>query len=781
MNEHEKEHIAFNVETERVLQILSTEIYDSPKAFLRENVQNAYDAILMRCTAQGVPIPDRRIEITIDKERLTVSDDGIGMTEEILKNNFWKAGSSGKKSDLAQRSGVIGTFGIGAMANFGVCATLSVETRHVDSKVTLVSSARRADLRIGQDCIDLERVVDDRGPGTVISAVLDPSFSVSESETCEYLSQYVRFLPVPMFVNGKLISQQHFQDALETKAAGFNEISSRLVSRDGFSGILQTLTNSQARVLVRLTNIRLNDNPLSGEVLFVQQGGRTLGFRNLFGLAPIPVSGVYEFGGFVNLDILYPTAGREALSRESIQHINILVSLIEAEASKDLANTSAADQNQNFQQYILSQGLIQLAKNVKISVLPAPAKDVALSEVKDYEPLKSKLFYSGRDQTVIQRFSNEQANLFHVSQGNPKRNLQLRYLKEVSKIAEIPEKTIIDRIPSNQLTLEEAMFLVRLRGVLLDDYFMPDIDACFAEISHGVAFHVEKKGDTIVIFIARDMPGVRMRIESYRSAPEVFRSFVIDFVREELYPHIRDYVPSSKKLGRDALYRRLKENEELFRYDQSEFGADESLLADYLAGKTDLEHVLTSSAGRGAGQRQEVRKEQVGKVEDELPDIIGSPDESLVANGGPPQESALDNKYEATPPILRPEMTSTMKVLTVAAEYTKLNRFQMFLALSDRLARTEGEFLRQPHSTKLMWGSHRVIYIFTGATGDLSLYYDIKLKEPLEMKTTGGDMFPTTTIVTKDRIFVPVPKVLEPAFKITDGAKEFYVRFDTIP
>ena len=122
-----------------------------------------------------------------------------------------------------------------------------------------------------------------------------------------------------------------------------------------------------------------------------------------------------------------------------------------------------------------------------------------------------------------------------------------------------------------------------------------------------------------------------------------------------------------------------------------------------------------------------------------------------------------------------------MKVLTVAAEHSKLNGFQMFLALSDRLAKTEGEFLRQPHSTKLMWGSHRVIYIFTDATGDVSLYYDIKLREPLETQTTGGAMFPTTTIMTKDRVFVPVPKVLEPAFQITDGAKKFYVRFDTIP
>ena len=72
MNEQTKERIAFDVETERILQILSSEIYDSPKAFLRENVQNAYDAILMRCTAQGLQIADRRIDIIVEKEQLTV-------------------------------------------------------------------------------------------------------------------------------------------------------------------------------------------------------------------------------------------------------------------------------------------------------------------------------------------------------------------------------------------------------------------------------------------------------------------------------------------------------------------------------------------------------------------------------------------------------------------------------------------------------------------------------------------------------------------------------------
>jgi molecular chaperone HtpG len=404
-----------------------------------------------------------------------------------------------------------------------------------------------------------------------------------------------------------------------------------------------------------------------------------------------------------------------------------------------------------------------------VLVLPS-RRDTPLGELQAFEPQKPKLFYAGRDQTVLARFGSERTNLINVSQLSPRRQLQLRYLDKVLKITQVPEKTIVDRIPGTKLSFEEAVFLVRLRGVLLDDYLMPDVDAAFASISHGVAFHVEQNKGVLEISIARDMPAVQMVVECYKTARDVFDGFVKDFVREHLYSNIRDHVPSSTRQGRDALYRRLKENKELFRYEENEFGEVESLLADYLSGKVEFEQVLRASGGRSSGQHQNVSKEQVGTVEQEIPGIIEA------ASEAPPR-----TEFEAAPPILRPDMSSDKKVLTVGSRLDKLNNFQMFVALSDRAVRTEGEFLRWPHTTKLIWGTHRIVYIFTDATGELSLYYDIELKEPLEANTTGGSMFPTTTIITKDRIYVPVPKELEPAFLITSGAKEFYVRFDTIP
>ena len=768
MTDGAKESIAFDVETSRILQILSSEIYDSPRAFLRENLQNAYDAILMRCTVEGTALSERRIDVTVEGRTLTVQDDGIGMTEEVLKNNFWKAGSSGKKSALAQRSGVIGTFGIGAMANFGVCEALRVETRHIESDTTLISSARREDLRIAQECIELERSTADRDAGTLIIAELDASSPIDAASVKDYLRPYVRFLPVPVAVNGELISQASFEATLGERASGFVQHATRQVEKDGLAGRLETFLNPQARLLARLTDITLHGEALTGELFLVQEGGQTLGFRNLFGLAPLPVSGAYSLGGFVNLNILHPTAGREALSRDSIQHVSNMVAMIEAEASKDIAETNAADQNQSFQQYILSHGLTAHANNVTVPVLPSRS-DIALGALAAWEPSKPKLYYVGRDQTILQRFASEQTNLVHVSQSNPRRKLQLRYLKAVLRMEQVPEKTIVDRIPGTALSFEEAMFLVRIRGVLLDDYLMPDVDLAFASISHGVAFHVERTKHGFEVSVARDMPAARMVVECYNTARDVYDGFVKDFVREHLYSHVRDHVPSSTRQGRDALYKRLKENKELFRYEESEFGEVEALLAEYLSGKVHFDQVLRASAGRASSQRQQVSSEQVGTVEQEIPDIIG-------AANAPPQ-----NELEPAPPILRPDMVTDMKVLTVAAAHEKLNHFQMFLALSDRAVRIEGEFFKWPHTTKLIWGTHRVIYIFTDATGGLSFYYDIELKEPLETNTTGGAMFPTTTVITKDRVYVPVPRDLEPVFHITAGAKEFYVRFDTIP
>jgi len=61
-----------------------------------------------------------------------------------------------------------------------------------------------------------------------------------------------------------------------------------------------------------------------------------------------------------------------------------------------------------------------------------------------------------------------------------------------------------------------------------------------------------------------------------------------------------------------------------------------------------------------------------------------------------------------------------------------------------------------------------------------SLYYDIELRGARSAGPAGGAPLITTTIVTKTKIFVPIPPQLMECFKVADEPVEFYVRFDLL-
>src|SRR5437016_1635522 len=126
MNESAAEKIPFAVDISRMIELLAAQIYPSPFALLRENVQNSFDAVLLR-RHLGQTF-DPAIEILIEPNRIRVADNGIGMSRDDLRNHFWRAGSSSKNTPDARAAGVVGTFGIGAMANFGIAEELTVIT-----------------------------------------------------------------------------------------------------------------------------------------------------------------------------------------------------------------------------------------------------------------------------------------------------------------------------------------------------------------------------------------------------------------------------------------------------------------------------------------------------------------------------------------------------------------------------------------------------------------------------------------------------------------------------
>jgi molecular chaperone HtpG len=763
--------IVFQVETSRVLQILASEIYDSPLAMLRENVQNAYDATRMRFAPSGTLEPGGKIDVQINGNSVSITDNGVGMDEQVLRQNFWKAGSSGKNNDDARKAGVVGTFGIGAMANFGVCTKLVVETKTARSPDVLRSTAELEKLRISEECITLERPAIDRPVGTTVTAYLNPASLISLDQARQYLLPYVGSLLVPVYLNGENISGRPLEAQLQLANRQFSKLGTQNLKNNFCSGVFDISTDTNGQVMVHASQLTLSGVPVDGNLVLVQSGRQLMGLRSYFGLAPAPPIGVYQLGGVVNLSFLKPTAGREALNRESIEQVTRLVELAEWAASYALAETPYADSNNAFLQWIINKNQYDRAHNVSVFVRP-DEKSVPLGQVREYLGQRSAHYYLGSDEQIIRTFANEGACILSVAQSNPRRAVQLHFITTTLGIAQIPDSVTVTRIyDQREINVKEASVLIRIAAILRDDYLIADVQPILADISHNVLVYPEKNGEQLKIYLARSSPFLPNLIAFYDKAYELFTQFMKDFVRVQLYPRIQQYVPSSTRDGAEALRKILERNRELYRYEETEIGDFEGVLGDYLKGDKSFTDVIKEAQSRARPFTQRVSSHQVGTVEREVPGIVDSP---------VTQEIAAGEEYAPMPPIVRDSIVSSMKILTTSEKHPQLNEFTMLLGLSDRLVKMESEFFRNPHTTRILWGGHRVVYIFTEATGRLNLYYDIELRKPIDQSRAGGGMFRTTTLITKNRIFVPVPDELQEEFKVATGPKEFFVRFDVL-
>ena len=83
---------------------------------------------------------------------------------------------------------------------------LTVETKAEGSNDYLRSIADRDSLKIAEQCISLEHITLERSIGTTVTAVLDNKNPISPEQVLRYLEPFVTLLPVPVYLNGSLIS-----------------------------------------------------------------------------------------------------------------------------------------------------------------------------------------------------------------------------------------------------------------------------------------------------------------------------------------------------------------------------------------------------------------------------------------------------------------------------------------------------------------------------------------------------------------------------------------------
>ena len=124
---NESSSFEVGIEFSSVLAAISKQIYDTPYAFLRENLQNAIDASRMQARRQPIhpSDPSLRIDINVQGDSVRIQDHGIGMSSDDLRHLYWTIGASGKRNEEARAAGCVGMFGIGGFANLGVAKSLS--------------------------------------------------------------------------------------------------------------------------------------------------------------------------------------------------------------------------------------------------------------------------------------------------------------------------------------------------------------------------------------------------------------------------------------------------------------------------------------------------------------------------------------------------------------------------------------------------------------------------------------------------------------------------------
>lgn len=145
MSEQSTQKHSFQAEVAQLLHLVTHSLYSNPDIFLRELISNASDAC-DKLRFEGINHseyyendPELHVRVSLDKENktITISDNGIGLTEQEAIDNLGTIAKSGTKDFMSRLSGdqkadaqLIGQFGVGFYSGFIVAEKITVESRH---------------------------------------------------------------------------------------------------------------------------------------------------------------------------------------------------------------------------------------------------------------------------------------------------------------------------------------------------------------------------------------------------------------------------------------------------------------------------------------------------------------------------------------------------------------------------------------------------------------------------------------------------------------------------
>ena len=762
-----EKYLGLKFDADAMVHLLGVQLYDTPLAMLRENVQNAYDAILERMDKEAA-FKDGIVKIEVVGDHITIIDNGIGMDEQGLQENYWTAGHSGKNNPESRKAGVVGHFGIGALANFGVCSRLEVNTMRIGTNTRYLCVAERDKMSGTQFPLTIQE--DNTGSyGTKISAILMPGITITEEQVEAYITKYVQFIPIPVTINGRTIKQKQ----LFVNRARPNSESLEGDVKDGvvrFHYDISFLKYQPLKPEILVTNIVYNNESVRGRLFLNKDENEIFGLNNGFGISRVGLASEFYFGGVADFSFLEPTAGRETVSRQSNQYLQQILFAVETEWAKVVSRYEIADTYRDFLVYLNNHFSLELAQKITIGF---GESDILLSTVnsQDYA------FYPGSNQSTRRSLVSSGVKILFPSQEQPRRSIQLKYLR-AKGLEEKKDEIRVTPIDDNVLSSAEFLLVDDIKRVIEDDYIIQDVKVVLAEITMEVNVKVEPndKG-SFTINIAREYEEIKNLLNN-RENYSLYKSLIKDFVRVVLYNQFMEYIPKDQKERAAYINEALERRREELSYEYSDVSELREALRKLDNGEiTGDEFIIRARKARQENHEEVVRENQIGDV--------GSIVKSAADNVEQPAKTTTIQEeqflYVPQPPILELDEHTSKKILIAKEELATLHGHKLFLAVSPNYNREHRSFMSLAHSTKVIWSTHRIIYIFTDQNNKTSIYYEMALTDQLGERNTGGETLVSTTIITKNSMFVPVPRALYEYFTIEKGKTlKFYVHFEKV-
>ncbi len=193
------------VTTENIFPVIKKFLYSDHEIFLREMVSNAVDAtqklktLAERGDFKG-ELGDLTVRVSLDTEKgtLTISDRGIGMTEEEINKYINQIAFSGVTDFLDKykdnANAIIGHFGLGFYSSFMVSKKVDIITRSYKDGAKAVKWS--CDGSPEFEIEDVEKA--DRGSDIVLHIDDDCKEFLEKQKIEELLNKYCKFMAVPV-------------------------------------------------------------------------------------------------------------------------------------------------------------------------------------------------------------------------------------------------------------------------------------------------------------------------------------------------------------------------------------------------------------------------------------------------------------------------------------------------------------------------------------------------------------------------------------------------------